>query len=1039
MAAASEADCLSDDPRRAVAGCNTLLDQNGTDVARNAQWLTARARALYELGDFSAARRDLDAALLLDPFDPAALFWLGRLHWSEANTNRALKAFEAARAANPGFAPARAALASMALLNEEMDVAQQEIGVAMLLAPNDPFVLVVQAAVLDALGAEDSAKARIDQARAALPEEHKTTRDLIENRGVAIAAPGPAVDGPTIETPDGLSVNRFGLGPGSVQDVAVWSEGDVAVGGYAEVGAQAVAFVARVASDGEVLWRQDSRNSTGSRVDAVAAGPDGTLYAFGRETDPGADQSSGLIAFDDTGNFLWEADLGPTHPNHPVHLTVLPDERIAVLRRVGTTLGLTFIGSRGKPDGEVIFFSADVAEVSAITQRDDMLIAVGLAYEVDRKVPVLQVLRPDGTSQWRARLDASPGVVDPVSVAAVSADHVVVLSRSRNGGYVLTEARADGRQRQLGRLTHPVSLPRLLLTPDDTLGIAALEKSGSIWAEERDLDGSVSGRARIPWVDPGDVQQMVLPLGDTPIALGGSWNGEASIWLNVETDGTTASVAARPASGQTDIAAAVRRCRAHKADAADVRAWASAPLGPTQITREEAQEVFDACQQALTQNKGDPELSFLAGWAAHNLGRDDAVEVFLGLAADAGHSPALYVLSLRSDAEVALDYLEKAAEAGQPEALFDYAMRLKHRDGVDGDNPRRFRYLTAAVDAGLVEALAELGLMYEYGMATTADFDRAAELYRRSAERGQGKGHYQLGSLYDSGRGVVQDYALALSHYQQAEALDYALASLAIGWMYESGRGVPQDDARAVQYITKSAERGSRAAQDYLGGLYAYGVMVPQDYGKARVWFERAAEQGHLGAMDELGWLYLRGLGVAEDVPRAVGYFREAADRGYGLAQLQMGTLYEFGTGVPQNTEEAIRWYRLARQSGQTRALVYLAEIYAAGRGIPRNVIRAANLYEDALKEGEKQALTSLAILYESSPQVYDPDRAGLLYVQALQDGQAYAMERTTPWDRQTARVVQTELKRLGLYSGGIDGVMGAGSRQAMARLCNCN
>ena len=108
--------------------------------------------------------------------------------------------------------------------------------------------------------------------------------------------------------------------------------------------------------------------------------------------------------------------------------------------------------------------------------------------------------------------------------------------------------------------------------------------------------------------------------------------------------------------------------------------------------------------------------------------------------ANAGFAPAQATLgTLFAKAkkfERALEWWEKAADQGDPEALFNLALALRHGQGIAADPQRAFSLLLRAADEGLPPAQARLGLLYVTGDGVAQDSIEACKWFMIAAHGG---------------------------------------------------------------------------------------------------------------------------------------------------------------------------------------------------------------------------------------------------------------------------------------------------------------
>ncbi len=112
-------------------------------------------------------------------------------------------------------------------------------------------------------------------------------------------------------------------------------------------------------------------------------------------------------------------------------------------------------------------------------------------------------------------------------------------------------------------------------------------------------------------------------------------------------------------------------------------------------------------------------------------------------------------------AEKEVERLQEGAAKGDPECLYQLAMRHIYGNGVPEDNDYAFLLLQKAASAGHIEAKYNLGICYPYGFGTGIDLQKAYDLYLESAQASYGKGMDLVGRFFNRGIYVKQDRAKA--------------------------------------------------------------------------------------------------------------------------------------------------------------------------------------------------------------------------------------------------------------------------------------
>lgn len=131
--------------------------------------------------------------------------------------------------------------------------------------------------------------------------------------------------------------------------------------------------------------------------------------------------------------------------------------------------------------------------------------------------------------------------------------------------------------------------------------------------------------------------------------------------------------------------------------------------------------------------------------------------------AEAGDSRSIVGLALAKldrqhtdyDPAGAVDLLEKAASAGDPEAKYRLAKVLEGGFGVPADPKRALQLYSEAADAGIVNAVNDMGYFTYYGeLGVSADRDKALGLFEKAAELGHNEAMFNVASY--SAHGLIE-------------------------------------------------------------------------------------------------------------------------------------------------------------------------------------------------------------------------------------------------------------------------------------------
>lgn len=146
----------------------------------------------------------------------------------------------------------------------------------------------------------------------------------------------------------------------------------------------------------------------------------------------------------------------------------------------------------------------------------------------------------------------------------------------------------------------------------------------------------------------------------------------------------------------------------------------------------------------------------LDAWAAI---KPDQEEQLLALA-DLGDTRSMLGLAYirlnpnqgRFDPEAAVAFLQRAADAGSPEAQFELAKLYERGTGVEQDNARALELYRAAADQDYADAINDLGFLhYQGGLGLPADPKRALTFFERAADLRHPQAQFNFAALIDDG------------------------------------------------------------------------------------------------------------------------------------------------------------------------------------------------------------------------------------------------------------------------------------------------
>ena len=258
---------------------------------------------------------------------------------------------------------------------------------------------------------------------------------------------------------------------------------------------------------------------------------------------------------------------------------------------------------------------------------------------------------------------------------------------------------------------------------------------------------------------------------------------------------------------------------------------ASAPLErPVDLSRPQGRQD----QVSATASRPDDVEAALRGeaWAQTKLGKTYVTE-----ARDAE--------SLRQG----VDYLQRAAEQNDAEAIYLLATMTAAGSGVPQSDVEAFLQMKRAADLGFAEAQFALGTMYFEGLGTAPDQVAALASFRRAADGGNKEAMFTAARLLLT-QPDPEMRAEGLALMNRAIENGHIQATLMLATAYGRGENdLPKDEARAEALLKPWAEKGNADCQFVLAALYKFGESFAHRRNEAYVWMRRAADQGHTDAL----------------------------------------------------------------------------------------------------------------------------------------------------------------------------------------------
>lgn len=259
------------------------------------------------------------------------------------------------------------------------------------------------------------------------------------------------------------------------------------------------------------------------------------------------------------------------------------------------------------------------------------------------------------------------------------------------------------------------------------------------------------------------------------------------------------------------------------------------------------------------------------------------------------------------DDRKAVDYLKRAAEMGNADALLKCGVLLTDIERSYSDEIEGYGYLKQALEKKHYKAALQLGYLYEKGIGVPVDEEKAKEFFKLAAEN-------NIGGIAD------YEYGRVL----KAESSD------------EPENAKKREEA--LSYLHRAADAGYEKAYEPLYSM----LMDDLDFDdlenspkavEVLNWIRKASETNQVQAILDMGVCCQMGIGRTVNIGEAIEWYKKAALKKNKTAPFNIGEIYNNGEGsITKDLAKAIYWYDKANQYGNEDAKEKLKEAKQRGQ-----------------------------------------------------------------------------------------------------------
>lgn len=227
--------------------------------------------------------------------------------------------------------------------------------------------------------------------------------------------------------------------------------------------------------------------------------------------------------------------------------------------------------------------------------------------------------------------------------------------------------------------------------------------------------------------------------------------------------------------------------------------------------------------------------------------------------------------------------LHEAADEGSIKAYYGLYVMNHGAASLTPDSEVALNWLIKAAEAGEPRGQSQLASFYRKGIIVTKDVSKALYWYKEAIKNDSDSARYNLANLYLDGlEGVTKNIDKAMSLYLTAANQGHDDSKVALGGIYYSDKYGQKNEQQAFYWLNAAASNGNSYGKTGLASCYRYGVGTDIDYKKALNLYQYSADfNNDPTSRYRLAEMHMLGLGTKVDLKKAREIFLQLGNDGY--------------------------------------------------------------------------------------------------------------------------------------------------------------
>jgi TPR repeat protein len=227
--------------------------------------------------------------------------------------------------------------------------------------------------------------------------------------------------------------------------------------------------------------------------------------------------------------------------------------------------------------------------------------------------------------------------------------------------------------------------------------------------------------------------------------------------------------------------------------------------------------------------------------------------------------------------------LHEAADEGSIKAYYGLYVMNHGAASLTPDSEVALNWLIKAAEAGEPWGQSQLGYFYDKGVIVKQDIKKAIYWYKEAIKNNSNSARYNLATVYLDGQSnTSQKIKEATSLYLVAAKQGDDDSKVALGGIYYSDKYGQKNEQQAFYWLNAAASNGNSYGKTGLASCYRYGVGTDIDYKKALNLYQYSADfNNDPTSRYRLAEMYMLGLGTKVDLKKAREIFLQLGQDGY--------------------------------------------------------------------------------------------------------------------------------------------------------------